>query len=266
MRTRLGVVSFLNTRPLVQAFESGELDHSFDLIYDVPSRCAERLRHQETDVALIPSIEIARSPEPYEIVPGVSIASSGPVRSVILVFKKTPEEIRSLALDTSSRTSIALSWIILQRQYGCTPEVFQSAPDLDRMLERADAALLIGDSALGLDSNAYRVMDLGAAWTDLTGLPFVYACWTGRPGALKLGEARKLAEAREIGVGQIPSIADAFAASHLFPAAFYADYLSHNIRYDLGDAELEGLHRFYAYAFELGLIEKMPEVQFYPQF
>ena len=91
MRIRLGVVNFLNTRPLVQAFESGGLDHSFDLIYGVPSRCAERLHSGEADVALIPSIEIARGPEPYEICPGVSIASLGPVRSVLLVLKKLPK-------------------------------------------------------------------------------------------------------------------------------------------------------------------------------
>ncbi len=264
MRIRLGVVNFLNTRPLVQAFESGGLDHSFDLIYGVPSRCAERLHSGEADVALIPSIEIARGPEPYEICPGVSIASLGPVRSVLLVLKKAPEEIRSLALDPSSRTAIALSRIILQKQYGCVPRVFQSPPEPDRMLERADAALLIGDSALELDPGAYRVLDLGAAWTELTGLPFVYACWTGRSGVLKPGEVRKLVEARALGVRQIPAIAEAFAASHPFPAAFYAAYLSCNIRYDLGDAELEGLRRFYGYALELGLIEKMPEVRFYP--
>ena len=262
MRTRLGVVSYLNTRPLVQAFESGDFEHPFDLVYDVPSRCADRLHKGETDVALIPSVEIGRGPEPYRVVPGVGITSFGPVRSVLLVLNKDPEEVRSLALDTSSRTSVVLSQVVLQKRYGCRPEVFQSPPDPGRMLEVADAALLIGDPTFELDLNARRVLDLGEAWTGLTGLPFVYACWTGRAGVLRSGEAEMLIRAKETGVRHIPAIAECYARSNPFPAALYADYLTRYIGYDVGEAELEGLRRFYAYAFELGLIQKIPEVRF----
>ena len=265
MRTRLGVVRYLNSRPLVEAFESGDLEHPFELIYDVPSRCAERLHSRKTDVALIPSVEIARGKDRYAIVPGVGIASAGPVRSVFLLLRKDPEDIGTLALDTSSRTSVALSRIVLQKRYGCRPDVFESPPDPGRMLDRADAALLIGDLALELDMEAYRVLDLGEAWTELTGLPFVYACWTGRPDALGLQGVRKLIEAKEMGARYVPSIAARYAASHGLPAAFYARYLTRNIRYDLGGAELEGLRRFYAYAFELGLIERVPEIRFYDE-
>ena len=261
---RLGVVCYLNTRPLVHAFESGKLAHSFDLIYDVPSRCADRLRVRETHVALIPSVELARSPEPYDVVPNVGISSTGPVRSVLLILKRDPDQVRSLALDTSSRTSAALSRIVLEKAYGCRPESFEHPPDPERMLSRADAALLVGDPALHLELDGYRTMDLGEAWADMTGLPFVYACWTGRPGALDPGEASALSEAKEIGVREIPGIAATFAQSHPRPASFYAGYLTRNIRYDLGEGEMEGLQRFYAYAHELGLIERVPDIGFYP--
>ena len=261
---RLGVVSYLNTRPLVHAFESKKLVHSFDLVYDIPSRCAERLRSRETDVALIPSVELARSPEPYDIVPNVGISSIGPVRSVLLILKRDPDKVRSLALDTSSRTSAALSRIVLEKAYGCRPETFEHAPDPERMLARADAALLVGDPALHLELDGYRTMDLGKAWAEMTGLPFVYACWTGRSGALDPGEARSLFEAKEIGVREIPEIATAFAQSHPQPASFYSGYLSRNIHYDLGEGEIVGLNRFHAYAHELGLIERVPEIGFYP--
>lgn len=265
MKTRLGVVSFLNTQPLVWAFETGALDHDFDLVYDVPSRCAVRLHNRETDVALIPSIEIARGQGPYEIAPGLSLASRGPVRSVLLLLNKDPEDVRTLALDTSSRTSVVLSQVILRKRYHCRPDVFPIPPDPDRMLERADAALLIGDPALDLDPAAYRILDLGRAWIDLTGLPFVYACWTGRPGALSPAEIGNLLEAKALGLDAVSDIAEHYAATHLRAPSFYADYLTQNMRYDLGQAELEGLRRFYTYAFEEGFINRVPDVRFYPQ-
>jgi len=263
MATRLGVVSYLNTKPLVYAFESGELVHPFDLIYAVPSFCADQLHAGRTDLALIPSIEIARSPEPYLVVRGVGIGSIGPVRSVLLVLNKEPEDIRSLALDISSRTSVALSQVVLNKQFGVRPEVFTSAPDLETMLSKADAALLIGDSALELDVQKYRILDLGEAWTKLTGLPFVYACWTGRPGALTIPEMDLLSKAKEAGVLHIPEIASKFSDTASLTQAFYADYLSHHIKFDLGEMELEGMNRFYAYATEMGLIEARPEIRFY---
>lgn len=261
MGARLGVVSFLNTRPLVEAFRTGALSHDFELIYDVPSVCADKLHRGQTDVALIPAAEIGRGA--YVLVPEVGLASNGPVRSVLLLLGKEPEEVRTLALDVSSRTSVVLSQIVLARQFGCRPDVFVHPPDVDAMLARADAALLIGDPALELDVKRYRVLDLGEAWTQMTGLPFVYACWTGRPGAMGAGEVARLIEAKTLGLAEIPSIAAMYAAGHKMPPAFYADYLRRNMCYDLGEAEQEGMRLFYAYGAELGLIAHVPELRFY---
>lgn len=265
MATRLAVVSFLNTRPLVHALETGRIEHRFDLSYDVPSRCAERLHSGDAHAALIPSIEIARGPVPYRVVPKVSISSLGPVRSVLLLHRKDPADIRTLALDVNSRTSSVLSRILLQKRYGCRPDILHLPPDAGRMLDRADAAVIIGDAALGVDVTSCCAIDLGEAWTGLTGLPFVYACWAGRAGALDPGQTRQLIRAKALGLPEIPAIAADCALSHSGSAEFYADFMGNRIRYDFGEAELEGLNLFYRYAHESGFIDNIPKVRFYAQ-
>lgn len=264
MRVRLGVVSYLNSRPLVEVLRTGAIDRDFELIYGVPSRCAERLHMGETDVALIPAAEIGRGRDAYRIVPNIGIISNGPVGSVFIVLNKKPEEIQTLALDRGSRTSVVLAQIVLARQFGCRPEVFFHPPDIDAMLKRADAALLIGDPALALSRKRYRILDLGEIWTQMTGLPFVYACWTGRPDALTPYHIAKLIEAKEKSKSFIPSIAKDYAAeTRTLSPAFYAEYLTRNILYNLGDSELEGLRQFYAYGVELGLMDAVPDIRFY---
>jgi chorismate dehydratase len=239
------------------------LDHAFELVYDVPSECARRLHARETDVALIPAIEIGRSPEPYQVVRDVGICSYGPVNSVFLVLNKDPEDIATVALDTSSRSSVALTRILLERRFGASFETYDHAPEIDRMLQTADAAVLIGDLALELDQDRYRVLDLGSEWTEWTGLPFVYACWTGRKGAVLIEECELLITAKDIGIEAIDRISGEYAEGRSFPDSFYAAYLRDSIRFDLGDAELEGMRRFFGYAEELDLIKRAPDISFY---
>jgi chorismate dehydratase len=261
--TRLGVVQYLNTKPLVHAFESGHLKHTFELVYDVPSECARKLHAGETDVALIPAIEIGRSPEPYRVVRDVGICSVGPVNSVFLVLNKDPKDVTTVALDTSSRSSVALTRILLELRFGASFETSDHPPKIDRMLQVADAAVLIGDLALELDRDRYQVLDLGAEWTAWTGLPFVYACWTGREGAVTCEECELLVKAKSVGIDAIDHLAAEYAQGRPFPKEFYAAYLTDSIRFDLGDAELEGMRRFFSYAEELGLINTAPDISFY---
>ena len=232
-----------------------------------PTTCRPAARNAFTAAkptwALIPSIEIARGPDPYSVVPEVSISSGGPVRSVLLLHRKDPADIRTLALDVNSRTSTVLSRLVLRKQYRCKPEIFHHPPDAERMLDHADGAVIIGDAALALDTTSYRVVDLGEAWTVLTGLPFVYACWTGRPDALNPDQTRQLIRAKALGLREILHIAATYASAHPCSAGFYADYLGNKIRYDFGGAEQEGLNRFYGYAFEMGCIEYIPKLRFY---
>jgi chorismate dehydratase len=260
--TRVGAVGYLNARPLVYGLERSE---RFDIRYDIPSECARLLHARQTDVGLIPSIEYLRGPQPYAIVPGPAVTSRGPVASVAIYTRRDPGDIRTIAMDTSSRTSVVLSTVVLQRRFGAVPEPVPMAPDLGAMLSRADAALIIGDVALFLDHAAagVRKIDLGEEWWALTGLPFVYACWTGWPDALTRADVGMLQRARDEGVAQSDAVAAAYYPDDTARQAAARRYLRDNIQYSLGHEELEGLKRFYRYAAELGLASFDGTLRFY---
>jgi chorismate dehydratase len=258
-RVRLGAVSYLNARPLVYGLDASP---RFDLRYDIPSVCAHLLHDGAIDVGLIPSIEYLRGPRPYALVPGPAVTSRGAVASVAIYTRVEPRDIRTIAMDSSSRTSVALATVMLRRVFGIAPEPVSMAPDLDAMLASADAALLIGDYALFLDhqsavrgpQSAIAKIDLGELWTRTTGLPFVYACWTGWPDALHPDDVDALQRARDEGVAHADTVAQDYYAGDPARQAVAARYLRDNIRYVLGRDELEGLQTFYRYAAELGLV------------
>jgi len=261
-RVRLGSVSYLNARPCVVGLDRHP---RFDLRFDVPSQCAELLHAGAIDVGLIPAIEYLRAAgrERYRIVPDVAIASTGRVASVALYTKVPISAVRSIALDTSSRTSVALTRVLCARAFQIEPTLVPGEPQLPAMLERCDAALLIGDLALmTAGTSEVEKIDLGETWTRLTGLPFVYAFWAGRPDVLTVADVLTLQEARNAGVAQPERVA---AAHFSDPAlqAIGARYLRDNIKYELGDAELEGLKRFFRYAAELDLVPGPGLVRFY---
>src|SRR5207244_4403284 len=170
-RVRLGAVGYLNARPLVYGLEA---QPQFEIRYDIPSECARLLHEGRIDLGLIPSIEHLRGPRSYGIVPGPAVVSRGSVASVALFTRREPADIRSIAMDTSSRTSVALATVLARRAFGIAPQPVPMAPDLEVMLAKADAALIIGDNALLLDHDAVRArkIDLGESWTEATGLPF----------------------------------------------------------------------------------------------
>jgi predicted solute-binding protein len=259
---RLGAVTYLNARPLVYGLEAHP---EFQIRYDIPSECARLLHARETDVGLIPSIEVLRGPASYAIVPGPAVISRGPVASVAIYTRREPRDIRTIAMDTSSRTSVALASIILARRFHVVAEPAPMAPDLNAMLTRADAALIIGDTALFLDHAAAGVtkIDLGEVWTDMTGLPFVYACWTGWQGALTPLDVLALQRARDEGVEQSNAVAAAYYPDDTPRQAVARHYLRDNIRYFLGHDEQEGLKTFYRYASELDLVAFDGSLLFY---
>jgi chorismate dehydratase len=261
-RVRLGAVGYLNARPLVYGLER---EPRFELRYDIPSECARLLHAHDIDVGLIPSIEYLRGPQPYVFVPGPAVISRGAVASVAIYTRIEPHDIRSIAMDTSSRTSVALSTVLLQRAFGVKPEAVPMAPDLDAMLARADAALIIGDVALFLDHEAagVRKIDLGQLWTESTGLPFVYAIWAGWPQALSPEDVTLLQRARDEGVADSDGVARAYYPDDPGRQAVAKRYLRDNIQYFLGDEELDGLRTFYRYATEAGLVAGDRRLQFY---
>lgn len=260
MPVRLGAVSYLNTRPLVYGLERND---RFTLRFDVPAKCAALLHANEVDLGLIPSIEYPG--HGYQIVPGVSIASDGPVESVAIFSRVPIDRIRSIALDTSSRTSVALLRVLCARWFHIAPRFVSAAPDVDDMLAASEAALLIGDNALFMDHERLGLekIDLGEQWSGMTGLPFVYAFWAGRPGAVGGADIVALQSARDAGVGERAQIGrQAFPAS-AEKAARTDRYLRENVKYALGEAEVTGLRRFYELAAEVGVLNRAEEPQFY---
>jgi chorismate dehydratase len=254
---RLGPVPYLNVAPIVHGLAG---DARFRIEPDVPSRVAERLRAGELDLAMLPSIEYAA--RDYAIVPGIAIASRGPVRSVSL-FHRTPlETVRCVAIDTSSLTSVALLRILLQERLGREPKYVPMPPDVSRMLEAADAALVIGDPALRFTGEAGR-LDLGDEWTKRTGLPFVYAFWAGPPGIVTAEDVETLQASLRAGLASLGAIAAAYNGHGMGYAADNETYLRSNIVYDLGEGELQGLVEFYRRARTLGLISRVPELRFH---
>jgi chorismate dehydratase len=250
----------------------------FHLRYDVPARCADLLHEGRVDLGLIPSIEYLRSQtgdrpdapdEGYCIVPDVAIASHGAVASVALFTKKPVARIASIALDTSSRTSVALVHVLCRKAFGIRPSLEPSGPGLDSMLARCDAALLIGDGALLIESrtggpDGFEKIDLGQVWTETTGLPFVYAFWAGRPGIVTPGDVGALQRARDAGVAHADEIAGDYFTDPR-QKELGAAYLRHNIKYRLGAAERAGLELFYRYAQEVGVVERTAELRFYAE-
>jgi chorismate dehydratase len=263
-RVRLGAVGYLNARPLMWGLEQSP---HFAVRYDVPSQCAALLHEGAIDVGLIPSIEYLRG-GPYRIVPDLAIASRGPVASVALYTTKPMRDVRSIAMDTSSRTSIALVRVLCHRLYRIQPAIEAQGPDLAAMLERTDAALIIGDNALFLDSTTVRLsrtdqpavdkIDLGLEWTTMTGLPFVYAFWAGRPDALSAADVLELQRARDEGVTRPAALARAYLPDRPDRHEVATRYLQDNIKYHLGGDERAGLERFYQYAAEAGVAEAAP--------
>jgi chorismate dehydratase len=270
---RLGAVGYLNARPLVYGLEQSA---RFAVRYDVPSRCAALLHDGAIDLGLIPSIEYLRG-GPYAIVPDLAIASRGPVASVAVYTTRPMSDVRSIAMDTSSRTSVALVRVLCHRVYKIDPVMDAQGPDLEQMLERSDAALIIGDNALFLDERQVRrqpdttggrragveKIDLGEVWTTTTGLPFVYAFWAGRTGALSPDDVAALQQARDEGVTRPRELARAYLPDWPDRHERAARYLQENIKYHLGDDERAALERFYEYAAEAGVVERTQPLRFY---
>jgi chorismate dehydratase len=263
MPIRLGAVSYLNTRPLVYGLE--RQPDRFSLRFDVPAQCAELLHADAVDLGLIPSIEYPG--HDYRIVPGLSIASDGPVASVALFTKVPAGDVRSIALDTSSRTSIALLRVLCARWFDIEPRFVNMAPDLARMIAECDAALVIGDNALFTDHAALGLekVDLGEEWIGMTGLPFVYAFWAGRPGRVGATDISALQQARDNGVRATATIGRELFPESAEKAARADEYLRENVKYALGDPEIAGLRRFYELAADIGVLDRVETAKFYEQ-
>ena len=262
MAVRIGAVGYLNARPLTWALD--RQTGRWHVRYDVPSVCASLLAGGDVDLGLIPSIEYLQSPD-YCFVPGVGIGSAGPVASVALYTRMPIEQVRTLALDTSSRTSVALTRVLCHHRFGISPRFVAHPPQLAEMTAHCDAGLLIGDPAFDADheSLGLQKIDLGAEWTAMTGLPFIYAAWTGRRGTLAQDDVRVLQEAQAEGLASVDAIAAEYGRGDRAVTARAASYLRDNVRYGLGPAEAAGLQQFLDYAADLGLAPARRVLEFF---
>jgi|SRR5579863_4982073 len=226
----------------------GEQQGAFDLTFRVPSECASEVASGVADIGIIPSVELNH--HDYGRVRGLGIASRGPVRSILLVSSKPFGEIRTLAGDTSSRTSVVLARVILARRYGAEPRMISQPPDLAGMLSVADAALIIGDPALRIDpgSIGYRVLDLGTEWTEMTGLPMVFAVWAGPKESITPEVEAVFHASYQFGRSHLEDIVRREAAPRGISPELAREYLTRHIICEIGPAESEGLELFLRHA------------------
>lgn len=272
---RISAISFLNTAPLMWDFERGAHARDFEIEYTVPSACAEALRTGAADIGIIPAISYQSIPD-LQVIPDVAIAADGPVRSILLISKVPVEQIRSVAADTSSRTSVALLQILFAKFWRpavdtghvpSLPPFIPMQPDLASMLSACDAALLIGDPALTVDRSRYHVMDLAEEWKRHTGKPFVFAFWAVRRAAIEdhplRGELAGIFQrSRDHGLANANALAREWAPRVGISEAEVKSYLTSSINYSLHQNNRAGLQRFFRSAAELGLIREAHEIEF----
>jgi len=249
-------------------FEHGEAGSEFEISYTLPSACARALEAGTADIGIIPAAAYAQVPG-LMVLPGVAIASRRPVRSILLVSRVPVEKIRTVALDTSSLTSVALTKILFVKWLGGGRTFTSMEPDIEQMLAQHDAGLLIGDPALQIDRSRYLTLDLAEEWIRQTGKPFVFAFWAVRQNALREAAplqdlAKVFQQSRDHGLepGNLDQITREWAPRLGLKESDVRTYLTENIYYRLDTACLEGLQLFYRYAAEIGALPAAPEMRF----
>lgn len=259
-RVSFGCHDFLNSKPLLAPLLKGEIPYPFRLVLGTPARIAEQLRAGEIQLGVIPAIEYARG-EGYLLVPEVAIASRGAVKTVAIFSRKPLSEIRSIAVDQRSRTSVAMLQILFRERYGREPALLPRRPALEEMLTQADGALIIGDLTEG--GADIEVYDLGEAWYRLTGRPFVHAFLALDSRWELKEEVEILKESQRRGLAQLPAIAEEEARVRGLSYEVCLDYLQHRIRYQLGPEEIEGLRHFYRLAWKHRLVAQEAPLHFF---
>ena len=288
-KVRISIVEYLNTAPLVWGFTEGPQAGRYDLSFTLPSQCAEALRSGDADVAIIPAIEYERI-ENLVMLPGMAVAAKREVRSILVVSKKPIELAKRIALDTSSRSSVALVRILAAEHWRIKPEFVDARPNAAEMLENADAALIIGDPALRIavkmDQLAGKapsgntccqgdvsempvpghesifVYDVAHEWQEMTGKPCVLAIWAGRREAITPEVVADFLASKEYGMARIPEIADAASMKLDLPPKDLEKYLTDNINFDLDAENIEGLDLYYQKAAARGLIPHYRPIEF----
>lgn len=260
-RLRVSVVQYLNTAPLVWGMWRGPQRGQFDLDFTVPSACARALASRQADIGILPSIAYQQI-DGLRVIPNIAIAAKQEVRSVLLAGRKPIEEVRSVALDSSSRTSAALVRILFHKLWKREPNYVERAPDAQAMLAECDAALLIGDPALKLERRELRIYDLAREWWRLTGKGFVFAFWAVQREKATPEVTEAFTASRAYGLAHLEEIADEMAPQLELPRELVLSYFRENVDFLLDESNLAGLELFYRWAHELGLASQVRALEF----
>jgi len=246
---RIAASSYLNTAPLIWSFIKGSQRDAVQLFTDTaPARCAEMLTNNEVDAALVPVIEYQRIPN-IEMIPGVCVGSRSAVRSVVLVTRRNNlKKVERVALDDSSRTSVALVKIIFREFLKFEPEWESAAPDLKSMLTKADAALIIGDPAMKIPRDQFRVFDLATLWHEYTGLGFVFAMWMARTESVEPARSIDFGAARDEGLAHVDDIAASYETRLGLTREEIREYLTQNIAFTMDEEMKKGMNLFFELA------------------
>jgi predicted solute-binding protein len=228
----------------------------FDLDFAVPSLCADRIRADQDDIGIVPVIEMRR--QNLEMFRGTGIACRGPVRSILLISKVPFPDVRTLAVDSGSRSSVMLSRILLEKQFGASPAVLTRPPVLADMIEEADAALIIGDPALLLDPAdlPFPALDLGQAWLEMTGLPMVFAVWAGPQGVVTPEREEAFRASCRYGLEHIDDIVAAEHTIRGITPELAREYLTRHIAFELDDNDYRGMELYLQYATALDAADR----------
>lgn len=258
-RPRLAASSYLNSAPLIWSFSNGLRSQEVELTDPVPSRCADLLAEGAVDFALVPVIEYQRIPE-GQLVPDVCVASRESVQSVVLVSRlKNLEDVTTVALDVSSRTSATLVKIVFQEFLGFEPRWTIASPDLKQMLSQNDAALIIGDPGMMFPRDELYVWDMAELWRKYTGLGFVFAMWMARQTE---DVTPDFIAARDEGLQRIEEIVTAYASSTSLQPDEIRNYLTRNITFQLDDDLTLGMQTYFSLAAKHGLIPEQKPLSF----
>jgi chorismate dehydratase len=258
---RLAASSYLNSAPLIWSFIHGSQKGTVNLADPVPARCAQLLQEGAVEAALIPVIEYQRIPD-ISLIPDVCVGSKGKVRSVVLVTRlQDLKQVRSVALDESSRTSATLMKIIFLEFLGIEPKWATSAPNVELMLKDNDAALIIGDPAMTFARDDLRVIDMAGLWREYTGLGFVFAVWAARDVALSRVAQVDFAAARDEGLERLEEILSHYETEIPLPRKDLKDYLTDDITFHIDEPMRRGMQLYFELAFKHQLIPELKGLQ-----
>lgn len=260
---RISASNYSNSAPLIWSFLYGANRAKYEMILDnAPARSARLLAERRVDAALVPVIEYQRI-ENVLLVPGVCVGAQEKVKSVCLVTKgEDLKNVRSVALDVSSKTSVALSKIIFREFCNVEPVYTEAKPNLTEMLAERDCALLIGDPALAIDETVYRKFDLAETWREFTGCGFVFAMWMAHAENISVAKQIDFAAARDEGLNHLDEIIANYESTVSLTREDFKKYLSENISYSIDEAMKKGLSLYFELARKNGLIEKLKPVSF----